>query len=244
MKFMKIALSIYILLLHIFIVITFMKTDIFEKIQEYFGIEVVKEEIRPYFYHMLGFHKRIDANIPKNSIIAIGDSLMQGLAIESLHPMIFNFGIGEDTTLGVLKRVPQYNSIKSSKLVILAIGLNDLKRRTNSEIIKNYINVINMIPSHTKILVSAIHPVNSLQNSKLKNYNKRISDINTKLKQISQKSERLYFIDISENLSDIAGNLSIQYNIGDGVHLNKSANQIWLSALKESINNIISNESD
>ena len=59
----------------------------------------------------------MDGLIPEGATIFIGDSITQGLATSAVSNQSVNYGIGSDTTLGVLKRLPYYNSMNSAKAV-------------------------------------------------------------------------------------------------------------------------------
>ena len=100
---------------------------------------------------MLGYHKRMDGNIPDDSTIFIGDSLTQSLAVSAISPRSVNYGIGNDTLIGVLKRIGEYKSIYRSSMIVIAVGINDLKIGKNiEEILYNYEAIIKKIP-HKKM---------------------------------------------------------------------------------------------
>jgi len=233
-KKLKILLWLYIILLHVFIAMVLVKTDIASRIYTKLGFTEIKHELTPHYHAMLSYHKRIDKNIDTNSVIFIGDSITQGLAVSAVHEKAVNFGIGEDTTYGVKTRVKDYNAIKKSKLIVLAIGINDLKYRNNQEIFNNYIEIFELIPADKTVLISAILPVDEISPKKI-NYNKRIRAINIKLKEMALKSEYIYFIDISKDLIDSQGNLDDKFHDGDGVHLSYLGYQVWINNLKDAV---------
>lgn len=228
---MKAIIIIYLLLVHVFVGIAILKTDIIFRFQVMFGNEVTGVELTPHYHTMLAFHKRVDKNIPDKSIIFIGDSIVQGLAVTAVSPKSVNFGIGQDTTAGVLKRIPFYHSILRSKMIIIGIGVNDLKRRDNDKIVSNYLRIINLIPNNIQILFSAVLPVDEVASNRI-GINDRIRKLNDSLNNICGSSQRLHFLDISKHIIDANGNLSKDYHIGDGVHLNGLGNRIWISKLK------------
>ncbi len=231
---MKTIVIIYLLLIHIFVGITIVKTDIISRFQAKLGYEVTSDEITPHYYTMLAFHKRVDKNIPEKSLVFIGDSITQGLAVIAVSPQSINYGIGQDTTVGVLKRMPLYRSILESKAVVIAVGINDLKRRSNAEIVKNYRSIVNLVPRNIPVLFSAVLPVDEVASGKV-GFNERIRKLNDSLSDICKKSRRLYFLNISKFVVNSNGNLSADYHIGDGVHLNRLGNEIWIAELKEYI---------
>jgi len=238
---MKTIIIIYLFLVHVFVGIAIFKTDIISHFQEKLGYEIERNELTPHYHKMLSFHRRVDTNLPDKSIIFIGDSLIQGLAVTAVSPKSVNFGIGQDTTAGALNRIPFYHSIPRSKMAIIAIGINDFKRRNNDEIENNYLGIINMIPDSIPILFSAILPVDEATSNRI-GINDRITRLNGSLNSICKSSKRLHFLDISNLISDPDGNLSKRYHIGDGVHLNGSGNRIWISKLKDKVKEITQNQ--
>ena len=227
---MKVYFTFYLILIHVFVGVAVVKTDIVARFQAKLGYEVVKDELTSHFYTMLAFHRRIDKNLPAKSVLFIGDSITQGLAVSAVYPQSVNFGIGQDTTFGVVTRLPIYTSIPRSKLVVVAVGVNDLMRRQNDEIIENYRKIISLIPANVPILFSAIFPVDEVA-SELKGVNARINKINIRLGQLCSDNPRLYFINSSEFFVDANGGLAQDFHIGDGIHLNSIANGIWITKL-------------
>ncbi len=236
---MKIIFIFYLVIIHIFVGLALLKTDIISRIQAKLGYEVIEDELTPHFHTMLTFHERVDKNVPDHSVLFIGDSITQGLAVTAIYPQSVNLGIGQDTTFGVLSRLPHYSSIPRAKLVVIAVGVNDLRRRGNDQIVENYRHIIKLIPEEIPILFSTILPINEIVSNRTDD-NSRIEQINKRLKNICLNNHRLYFIDISESLIDSKGNLFDNYHIGDGVHLNAMGNGIWISKLKETVTSIIS----
>lgn len=238
-NYMKIAVVIYLVFIHAFVVLALWKTDMLARIQVKLGYELVKNELTPRFYNMLVFQERVDANIADNAVIFIGDSLVEGLAVSAIVPHAVNFGIGQDTTKGVLTRIPRYSSLSRSILVVIAVGLNDLNRRKNDRIVENYREILAILPKGVPVLFSAILPVDE-QASMLPGFNNRIQQINRELKAICQSHDRVYFVDIEHRLVDSRGQLSRKYHIGDGVHLNGSGNSIWIAELRAAISSVLS----
>lgn len=228
---MKAIIIIYLLVAHIFIGVSVVKTDIISRFQIKLGYEVTRAELTPYYHTMLTFQQRIDKNVPDKSIIFIGDSITQGLAVTAVSPVSVNYGIGQDTTVGVLNRISFYHSIRRSKMVIIAIGVNDLKWRDNDEIMSNYQKIIDLISRDTPVLFSAILPVDEVASGRI-GANDRIKALNDGLDDLCKRSQRLHFLDISKLIVDDFGNLLGDYHIGDGVHLNRLGNEIWISELK------------
>jgi lysophospholipase L1-like esterase len=185
---------------------------------------------------MAKYHERIDPNVPSGSAIFIGDSSFQGLCVSAVFTPSVNYGIGSDTTLGVLQRLPKYESLNRASMVILEVGVNDLKRRKDEEILSNYSSILKLLPSHLSVIISGILPVNEAIAHHTKGYNARIMGLNSRLKNLCESEKpRCTFVNSGPALVDSNGSLSTNYQEGDGVHLNGQGNAIWIQELKNGI---------
>ena len=235
----------YLLLIHVFIFLVLLKSNFIERVRDKFGIinseqeiaEICHEtncgpELARNYLDAIAYQSMMDSHIPDNAIIFIGDSLTQSLPVATITPLGINFGITNDTSLGVFKRLNQYSSIRRSKIVIFEIGLNDLSTRDPDEVIKNYEDIINYIPKNIEIIFNAVHPVNEDFYKNHGESNERIDQLNRGLKHVCSKYPNVHFLSIATLLKDKNGNLSNEYHIGDGVHLNYYGYEIWIKELK------------
>ena len=233
----KVLMLMYLIAVHVFIVVY--RKEIVFNIKHDIGIYSENNDLNSQHHRILmTFYGRVDKNTQSDSIIFVGDSLIQGLAVSAVHNNSVNFGIGNDTTVGVLSRLKQYSSILNSKAVVISVGINDLKYRSNTEILKNYKEILEIIPDNIPVLINSILPVNEIISNN-KAYNSRLLDLNKQLKNLCSQNDRLYFLDMTKFLINSDGNLSGQYHVGDGVHLNRKGNSIWILKLKESLSTII-----
>jgi len=228
----KYLFNAYFIILHIIIILILAKSNFIPNVMNKIGVQ--KNEFSHYYHQMLAFHDRVDKNLTENTVLFIGDSHIQGLAVSSVISNSVNFGIGGDTTKGVINRLPYYTHIFKSKQVILAIGYNDLKVRSLAEIIENFQTILNFFPSRVHIVVSAVHPIDE-EFVKISIDNEQIKALNFRVFQLSQEYENVTFISIAEDITT-KGALSKKYHIGDGVHLNKAGYDVWITKLKIHLN--------
>lgn len=234
----KLSFFTYISLLHIlFIAVIYMSFT--NQLSPMLSKFLNKDEIvNPYYEDLVGFHSYKDGNLLDGVTIFVGDSITQGLAVSAVASPSVNYGIGADTTLGVLKRLPKYKSLYRAKLIVLAIGINDLKYWPKEETLKNFKLIIDQLPTQVPVLISAILPIDeNSKNEGVVGSNAQIIDLNAHLKNISQSSDRLFYSDVGAALIDASGNLSGDYHI-DGIHLNKAGYNIWIQELRKSITHI------
>jgi hypothetical protein len=128
---------VYVIAIHMLFGIVLIKSDFIQRVETKLGFVKPKIEITEHFHRMLRYHSRMDGNVPKQSVIFIGDSITQGLAVTAVINPSVNYGIGSDTTVGVLNRLPVYKSIEKASTVVIAIGVNDMEYRSNEEILRN-----------------------------------------------------------------------------------------------------------
>ena len=229
---------IYLIGMHLLLTVVLLKSDFIERLQTKLGIRQseLSAEITQHFHRMLCYHKRVDGNVPDGSVIFIGDSITQGLCVSAVTCPSVNYGIGSDTTLGVLKRLPDYRSIDRASVVLLAIGINDMKRRSNDEILENYRLIIEKIPKTTPIVFSAVLPLDEESREERQGRNQdRIKLLNSSIQKLANTSSRVFFVDAGSLLVDASGNLADKFHDGDGVHLNSKGNEIWINALRDGI---------
>ena len=227
----------YLIFLHLFLLLILWKTDFIPRVGYRFGfIKQIDPEITQHYEETAAFLERIDNNIPDETVIFIGDSGIQGLCVSAVVCPSVNFGIGTDTTIGVLKRLPRYQSLQRARACVLSIGGNDLRRRANEEILENYNKILQTIPQSLPLVIIAILPVDERVRDDLAGRNRRTGELNDSLKILCEaQGPRCAFVDPGPILADASGNLKKQYHVGDGVHLNGGGNSILIQKLKESV---------
>lgn len=236
---MKLIIIVYILCIHIFLGIILFKSDFIERVQNKLGIGTkLPIELTEYYHSMVTFHSRIDGNVPRNATIFIGDSAIQGLCVSAITPLSVNYGIGNDTTVGVLQRISVYESINRAAAVVIFIGFNDMKFRTNNDILSNYASIAQKIPQNVPIIInSLISPDENVRDPK-QCWKERIQALNLGLKTLTSTAENLFYVNVNQLLRDDQGNLKKDYHVGDGLHLNSKGNEMWINALQKKLDNI------
>jgi lysophospholipase L1-like esterase len=161
---------------------------------------------------------------------------MHRLPVSAVANPAVNYGIESDTTVGVILRIPTYNSIEKARAVVIAIGINDMKYRSNGNILHNFKEIARQIPSYVPVIFSAILPVDLEVRDEWHGIsNDRIRKLNSKLKDITETSDNLFYVNAGSQLIDKKGNLADEFHNGDGVHLNPQGNAIWISKLQNAI---------
>lgn len=192
-------------------------------------------DLTDHYRRMMIYHERIDGSIPQGAVLFIGDSITQGLCVAAVCDRAVNFGIGSDTTVGVLHRLPRYHAIERASAVVVAIGVNDLRRRDDAVILENMEQIIRFISARAPLIISAVMPVDERVESVGQGRNERITALNKKIAELCTEHTGCIFVDVSEALTDEEDNLAAHYHVGDGVHLNTAGYAYWIESLGSAV---------
>lgn len=227
----KLLFKLYLVILHLLILFTLYYG--YSYLSIFNSSSFLEQRQNTVFYDsMLSYLKRVDNNNNQNSTIFIGDSIVQGLCTSCIVEKSINFGIGGDTTKGVLQRIKHYKSLNNSQNIVLSIGINDLyRKKINREIINNYKKILDYL-SHkkAKLIVMGIFPIVDLPHLE---DNKIINELNVVIKKLCESYNQCHFMNLTSKLVDSTGNLKKEYHIGDGIHLNNKSYFIWQDNLKK-----------
>lgn len=196
---------------------------------------VGSSEITPFHKRIVRYHKRISGNVPAGAVQFIGDSFVQGFTVSAVATPAVNYGIGGDTTVGMLARIPAYESLKTARAVVLLGGFNDLWHRGERKIIVNFAQMLTLIPAGKPVILTGVFPIDPRVEPAFDGFNQRIMKLNQGLSEICAADSRCQFVDLGRELVDGAGFLNPDLHDGDGLHLNAAGNAVLISALKEKL---------
>ncbi len=221
-------IALYLIILHAALGLVLWKSDFLAR------LDIDKQpELTKHYHRMVSYHRSMDPHIPEGATIFIGDSLTQALPVSAIATPAFNYGIGNDTTYGVLQRIPHYKSLGLADSIVLAIGINDMRYRSNIEILKNYRQILDLLPLQTPIFINSVLPI--AKGGRIGANNERISALNKELETLAESQNNITFINSTPALGDSAGHLIENYHRGDGVHLSDRGNAIWIKTLQSGL---------
>jgi lysophospholipase L1-like esterase len=236
---MKSQYKIYMLLIHLLLAIVIWQSDFLRPIKPNAipPSPRTRHEITSHYLRMLMYHSRSVKIVPNNAVIVIGDSLVQGLCAAAISSNSVNYGIGSDTTVGVIQRLPIYMpALKQAKCIVMAIGTNDFYFRNVEETKKNYQKILRALPKDRPTVISSVLPVDETDKKNLEGRNLLITQLNVELKNMASKENNIWFLDNSDHFdTDGDGLLDRKFHVGDGVHLNPTGNAVWVDSLKQVI---------
>ena len=133
------------------------------------------------------------------------------------------------------KRVYRYNPSK----VFLLIGTNDIQKGySDTKIIDNIKKILDSTKStrpQAKIYIESLYPVVDDSDGAEDRTNKRISDINDKIKDLA-KEENITYIDVYDSLlNDSKDNLNEEYT-KEGLHMSDKGYEVIANVLKKYVN--------
>jgi lysophospholipase L1-like esterase len=141
-----------------------------------------------------------------------------------------NFGIGGDTTQGVLWRM-QNGELEGfkAKLIVLMLGTNNINRNPNDDIVDGDRLIIEEFKKRqpqAKVLLLGIFP---RAQEATNPYRASIKEINSKLAKLAD-NKQVFFMDIGEKFLTPDGTLTTEI-MPDGLHPNLRGYRIWADAI-------------
>jgi lysophospholipase L1-like esterase len=182
-------------------------------------------------------HARQEANTSYNSVYFIGDSMVQGFNTSRLSLPTINLGIGHDRISHVAARLKTYQNVKSSKSLLISVGVNDLRSKSVAESISDYEKLISQNHKVSNILVLGVLPIDS----KLLglHLNRKVSTFNHKLQVIASMYANVNYVKPPTKLYSNSKDLIAKFHIGDGLHLNSAGYEVWIHDLQGTLNDLI-----
>jgi len=140
-----------------------------------------------------------------------------------------NFGIGGDTTQGVLWRMQngELDGYKA-RLIVLMLGTNNINRNPNDQIVDGDRLIVEEFKKRqpqAKVLILGIFP-RAVQATDP--YRASIKDINSKLAKLAD-GKQVYYLDIGEKFLTADGTLTPEI-MPDALHPNLKGYRIWADA--------------
>ena len=194
----------------------------------------VEPVLRKHYDKMLRYHMRSVKMVPDDALIFIGDSLVIGLCVDAVSPLSINYGIGNDTSTGVLNRILYYYpAIESARGVVLSFGTNDHKTVSAADTLANIKRVLEVIPPDVPVMLSSVLPVDESKQSHLSGRADFVAELNRGLRSLVDQHDMVIFIDNDDTFdTDGDGRLDDGNHVGDGIHLNRVGNEKWAANLR------------
>jgi lysophospholipase L1-like esterase len=220
----------------IFLLIITLVSLVFLLLLKWSRADIAEQKYQFFYRSMMAYTTRQDANTLPSTTIFIGDSHVQGLAAGRLANSALNLGIGGDTSRTLLTRWPYYTSLNSAAQIYIGIGINDLLKAEEAQLLANLHAIIALAPKHTPILLGGLLPVAATAQYR-KNVNALIGQYNQQLKELSEKYENVEFVDYQSVFSRNDGSARADLLLNDGLHLNPAGYEVFIQVLAKHLNN-------
>jgi lysophospholipase L1-like esterase len=179
-------------------------------------------------------------------LLFVGDSITDGWRnagqpIWDQHFAPFkpaNFGIGGDTTQGVLWRMQngELDGYKA-KLIVMMLGTNNINRNPNDDIVEGDRLIIEEFKKRqpqAKVLLLGIFPRAAEPTNP---YRASIKEINGKLAKLAD-NKQVFFMDIGDKFLTSDGTLTTEI-MPDGLHPNLKGYRIWADAISDRVKQLM-----
>lgn len=180
-------------------------------------------------------------NLPAGSIVFLGDSQIQGLAVTAISPNAVNFGIGHQQLQHLAKKINDYPGLAQTEKIVIGIGINDLLHKPDiapGQAIAQLVNSLSCC--RNKVLLLGVLPVNeeTLQRPGL---NQRIVEFNRQLQSAAQAAG-ISFLDLYPLFTAPREGMRPEYDLGDGLHLSPTGYELLILEIESAIQKGESNE--
>jgi lysophospholipase L1-like esterase len=180
--------------------------------------------------------KEQNRHVKQGGIAFVGDSITQDFPIHDYLSgmLVYNRGIGGDTTLGLITRLNESIYELRPHTVILLIGTNDFAllnakpEQVRDNIAKIVFEIKTVLPN-TRIVLESIYPVNpSLDRFSVGDRsNRTIFETN----QLLMNLPDVTYVDLYAVLSNELGELKPEYTV-EGLHINHNGYALIAKTLK------------
>ncbi len=166
----------------------------------------------------------------------LGDSIIAECDVNQLKPKLINLSIPGETTAGLIQRIPKYTEIYQPQLVVMNVGVNDLRFRSSLIVLKNYQTIYKLF-SKSKIYIISVLPVSEGRSKRDPAIsNKKIVELNNMIKAWSAMKSRITYIDAYSYFTSPTGNLRSEFDSADGLHLNEKGTSLLVEIMSKYVN--------
>lgn len=213
--------ALYVLALHAIVAVALFKTDLAPRALAKLKIGPPASTAHAALQNRLFLTYR-DPIVPPGFSVFFGDSITHGLVTSAVAPESVNFGIGMQTSTDLLNRLSEFTSIRTADTVYLMIGINDIFKKNEGDLHRNYLKILDIIPPNTKLVWSGLMPA--------KKHNEAIRRTNTLINELCNARQNCVYIDTFSAMIE-----NYENNFTDGVHPSPEGYRIWINLLSAAI---------
>lgn len=215
-----VLLVVYGLAVHVLLYVSVWKTNFIFLAQKTLGLAPPEEHELPLYRAMLAWSER-DRSVPDGAVLVLGDSMLQNLDPAQLGPDVRSFALGGSTVHTLGEGLSAIRSLERARVIVLGIGVNDLRYRSPAAIAADYAALLARLPVGTPVITVPILPVDesnpAVQEQRFLS-NTRLAALEAALKPVSDARPATRRLDAA-TFADPDGTLRRALHAGDGWHL-------------------------
>jgi len=199
------------------------------------------------FFFNFSFSHTIAENMEEFKIVLMGNSITQSWkefnpTFFSKNSFLVNKGVSGQTTVEMLERFQKDVISQNPRAVFILAGINDIAQNSGyisiDDIAKNIINMGLMAKEkNIDVIICSTLPVTEIKwNDKISEPNKKVLDLNKKLKKAVKKHNFIYLDYYAKMVNDLE---NLTY---DGLHPNLNGYIKMESIIRTTLDKIISND--
>jgi alpha-L-fucosidase len=199
------------------------------------------------FFFNFSFSHTIAENMEEFKIVLMGNSITQSWkefnpTFFSKNSFLVNKGVSGQTTVEMLERFQKDVISQNPRAVFILAGINDIAQNSGyisiDDIAKNIINMGLMAKEkNIDVIICSTLPVTEIKwNDKINEPNKKVLDLNKKLKKAVKKHNFIYLDYYAKMVNDLE---NLTY---DGLHPNLKGYIKMESIIRTTLDKIISND--
>lgn len=216
-------LAVYALAVHALLYVSVWKTNFIFLAQKTLGLAPHEEHELPLYRAMLAWCER-DHMVADGAVVVLGDSILQKIAPSDLGPDVWSFALGGSTVRTLAEGLPALRSLERARVIVLGIGVNDLKYREPDTIAIDYAALLARMPAGTPVITVPILPVDE-SNPAVRGHsflrNSRLVALEAALRQVCAARPGTRRLDAA-SFADENGALRQELHSGDGWHLSEA----------------------
>lgn len=211
---MRPAWTAYLVALHLAVAVVAVHDRIPQRLAIKLGLSPKEDWSGVQWLHEVNLAR--DPQVPSGSVVFLGDSITQSLAVSAVSPVAVNYGISGQRADQLLQYIGSYGALNRARAVVVMVGTNDVRQGRGDSLPDLYRSILSAIPSHVPVILSG--PAGNMPQAVSAAGQACLSD------------PRCVFVDAS---AMPPGSL-----LPDGLHLSSSGYAAWAEKLRSALSGV------
>ncbi|MFT3735377.1 MAG: GDSL-type esterase/lipase family protein [Rhodocyclaceae bacterium] len=147
-------------------------------------------------------------------VVWFGDSHLQHFPPTFHNSVVSNFAIGGETAVNLAARILRYSSLKQASAIVLLSGRNDMQQGLPMDaVVQAFTRMLAELPANVPVSLIGVPPAREVANKVAQR-----RALNVQLQRLCAARAGCRYVS-PESLASEDGQLQVQYDAGDGIHL-------------------------